>query len=258
MKTTRTTIRLLREFSADSAELGVSELSRRLSLDRATVHRILRTLVEERIVSQDTETRLYRLGSGVLELARNFLQQQGIVQIAQPHLDALRDTTGETVGLKLLDGRETVCLATAEGHQPVRVSYYIGERMPLHCTASGILYLAYMSAGMRRSFLSSELTKFTDKTVVDAAKIEAMAEAAKRKGIAISDETYMAGTRSISAPVLLRDGTLAGVVTILAPGQRITGKILQGMTRPLRATAEAIASDIQRIGPGANMSLPKR
>ena len=44
MKTARTAIQLLREFTVGPAELGVSELARRMGLDKATVHRLLRAL----------------------------------------------------------------------------------------------------------------------------------------------------------------------------------------------------------------------
>lgn len=247
MKTARNAIRLLREFNVQSPRLGVSDLSRRLNLDRATVHRMLRTLYEERLIEQDADTRLYRLGPGVLELARAFLQQQGIVGIAQPHLDALRDETGETVGLKVLDGPETVCIATAEGRQAVRVSYYVGERMPLHCTSSGILFLAYMAPPARRSLLSGKLTRFTAKTVVDMAAVEAMTNEALRKGIAVSDEGYMEGTRTLSAPVLDSANDLIAAVTIIGPSQRLSQKQLAAMAPQIRRTADLIARDLGRV-----------
>ena len=106
---------------------------------------MLRTLLEDHFIEQEAETRLYRLGPGILELAQGFLRQHGIGGIAMPHLNRLRELTGETVGLQILDGHETVCIATLESRHPVRVAYYVRERMPIYCRSSGFVFLACKS-----------------------------------------------------------------------------------------------------------------
>lgn len=248
MKTARNAIRLLREFTTDAPKIGVSELSRRLHLDRATVHRMLRTLLEERFIEQEADTRLYRLGPGVLELAQRFMKQNGIAEIATPHLNQLRDQTGETVAVQILDGNETVCVATSESRHPVRVTYYLGERMPVFCTSSGFVFLAAMSPGVRKSILSKKLQKFTPKTLVDAAKIEAAIQDVARKGVGFADESYIAGARGISAPIRGPNHEIIAVVTMVAPTQRISLKQLSLLVRPLKATADAVSADIARVG----------
>lgn len=248
MKTARNAIRLLREFTSDAPKIGVSELSRRLHLDRATVHRMLRTLLEERFIEQEADSRLYRLGPGVLELAQRFLKQNGIVDIAIPHMNQLRDQTGETVALQLLDGRETVCVAMAESRHPVRVTYYLGERMPAYCTSSGFVFLAGMPVAARKAILSKKLQKYTSRTVVDAAKIEEIIQDVHRKGVSFADETYIAGACAISAPIHGPSGDVIAVVTMAAPSQRISPKQLPALTRPLKATTDAISGDIARVG----------
>lgn len=248
MKTARNAIRLLREFTTDTPKIGVSELSRRLRLDRATVHRMLRTLLEERFIEQDADTRVYRLGPGVLELAQSFLKQNGIADIALPHLNRLRDQTGETVALQILDGRETVCVAMAESRHPVRVTYYLGERMPVYCTSSGFVFLAGMPPAARKAMLSKKLQKYTSKTIADAAKIEGMVLDVARKGVSFADETYIAGARAISAPIYSPNRDVIAVVTMVAPSQRISPKQLSMLVQPLKAAADAVSADIVRVG----------
>lgn len=248
MKTARNAIRLLREFTTDTPKIGVSELSRRLRLDRATVHRMLRTLLEERFIEQEADTRVYRLGPGVLELAQSFLKQNGIADIAMPHLYQLRDQTGETVALQILDGAETVCVAMAESRHPVRVTYYLGERMPVYCTSSGFVFLAGMSPSARKAILAKKLQKRTSRTVVDTAKLEEIIQDVVRKGVSFADETYIAGARAISAPIRGPGQDVVAVVTMVAPSQRISLKQLSPLGRPLKAAAAAISADIARVG----------
>ena len=209
---------------------------------------MLRTLLEERFIEQEIDTRLYRLGPGVLELAQLFLKQNGIADIAIPHLNQLRDQMGETVALQILDGNETVCIATSESRHPVRVTYYLGERMPAFCTSSGFVFLAAMSAAARKTILSKKLQRYTPKTIVDAVKIEAVIRDVVRKGIGFADESYIAGARSISAPIHGPNREVIAVVTLVAPTQRISLKQLAMLVRPLKATADAISADIARVG----------
>jgi DNA-binding IclR family transcriptional regulator len=244
VKTAKNAIRVLREFTKSSPRLGVSDLARRLELDRATVHRMLRTLYEERMIDQDPDTRLYRLGSGILELAHAFVRQHGVAEVAKPELDKLRDATGETIALQVLDGKEAVCVATSESRHSVRVAYVTGERMPLHCTSSGMVFLADMAPAIRRAALSGKLQKYTSKTITDVEKVLRLAEQTSRTGIGVADESYHSGTRTLSAPVVDATGATIAAVTIAGPVQRLSSKMLMKLARPLQRTAETVSAQI--------------
>jgi DNA-binding IclR family transcriptional regulator len=209
---------------------------------------MLRTLLEERFIEQDAATRLYRLGPGVLELAQSFLRQSGLIRIAMSHLERLRDATGETVCLQILDGRESVCIAAVESLHPIRVDYYIGERMPLYCTSSGYAFLAGMTPASRKALLSSKLHKHTPKTIVSVAKIEDAVADTLRKGMGFSDEGYVAGARAISAPIHGPSGDVIAVVTMVAPSQRMSLKQVPTLGQTVRETAARISGDVARVG----------
>lgn len=142
MKTPRTAIRLLRQFSATETELGVSELARRLSVDKATSHRLLKSLEAERFVEQNLDTRRYRLGVGLLEMASTCLARFPLARAAPDHLHDLRRRTGESVGLYLHDGTAMVLLAASEAGSEVQgTPLIVGERQPL-VSETGLAHLA--------------------------------------------------------------------------------------------------------------------
>jgi IclR family KDG regulon transcriptional repressor len=62
-------MRLIKIFSAESDELGLSELARRLDLPKSSVHRLAADLVESNMLSQNAESGKYRLGLLMFELA---------------------------------------------------------------------------------------------------------------------------------------------------------------------------------------------
>ncbi|WP_438503016.1 IclR family transcriptional regulator domain-containing protein, partial [Acinetobacter baumannii] len=74
----------------------------------------------------DPHSRLYRLGLGVLDLAAVRISQHGLLPIALPYLDRLRDETGETVALLVPDRSDAVCIAVVESRHAVRVGYDVG------------------------------------------------------------------------------------------------------------------------------------
>src|SRR6202044_1119733 len=68
LSTVRNAARLLKVFLSREADLGVSELARRLGLGKSTVHRMLTTLVAEGLIEQNPRTGGSRLGIVMFEL----------------------------------------------------------------------------------------------------------------------------------------------------------------------------------------------
>ncbi|HID64445.1 MAG TPA: ArsR family transcriptional regulator, partial [Anaerolineae bacterium] len=79
-------IAVLKAFSEEEPELGVTGLSQRLGLPKSTVYRLLASLQQEGIVDQNPETEKYRLGIELVHLAGLVLKQIDVRQVARPHL----------------------------------------------------------------------------------------------------------------------------------------------------------------------------
>ncbi|MBR0668503.1 IclR family transcriptional regulator [Roseomonas hellenica] len=257
MKTARKAIHLLRQFTRAEPELGVSELARRLGMDRAGVHRLLRALLEERFVEQDPGTRLYRLGLGVLDVAAVRISQHGLLTIAPPHLERLRDAVGETVALLVADGQEAVCLAVVESRQAVRVGYDIGERMPLHASAGGQALLAHFAEADRRAVYAAGLARYTPRTLTDPEALEAHLARIRQDGAGSAEDSYYEGIVSAAAPVMDPKQRLAGAVSIAAPMPRRDAKDLPALAAAARRTADAIAADWAGLASGAQRLATK-
>jgi DNA-binding IclR family transcriptional regulator len=88
-------LNLLEEFKGDRDELGITELSNRLNLDKNRVFRILATLEARGYIEQNKATENYRLGVKSLELGQTFIKQLGVVRQAKPFLRALVEKCNE-------------------------------------------------------------------------------------------------------------------------------------------------------------------
>lgn len=135
--------RVLRAFSRQRPELGVTELSRDLGMHKSTVSRLLAALRQEGLVTQVPDTGKYRLGVGVVALAGVALETLDIVAAAEADAHALADTTHETVSVVVREGVNCVDLLVIPGSHPVRAVRALGQRIPLHLSAGGQVLLAF-------------------------------------------------------------------------------------------------------------------
>lgn len=257
MKTARKAVQLLRQFSRAEPELGVRDLARRLDMDSASVHRLLRALLAERFVEQDPLSRRYRLGFGVVDLAAIRICQHGLLAIASPYLEQLRDETGETVALLVPDHLEAVCLAVVESRQSVRVGYEIGERIPLHASAGGQVLLAYFNQADRQAVYAAGLTRFTPRTLTDPVALEDRLAHIRADRSGWAEDSYFQDVVSAAAPVIDPKQSVAGVVTLAAPMHRCGLTELPRLSLAARRTADAIALEwAGGFGGAQRLALP--
>src|SRR5699024_6914005 len=101
------TVAILRCFSPDRQELGVTEIAPEVGLHKSTVSRILAALDREGIVEQGASRR-YRLGLGIIAIAGPLLADLDVRRAAYPILQSLTRATAETSALMVWDGTEAV------------------------------------------------------------------------------------------------------------------------------------------------------
>jgi DNA-binding IclR family transcriptional regulator len=135
LSTVRNAARLLKVFRSREADLGVSELARRLGLGKSTVHRMLTTLVAEGLIEQNPRTGGYRLGIVMFELGQAVRVHMDLHAAVGPVLGELRAQTGESPRSGCLTG--TGRTWTGWRAHSLRLFTETGRRVPVHCTSSG-------------------------------------------------------------------------------------------------------------------------
>src|SRR5262249_35122691 len=125
-----TAIRLLKAFSEDEVEIGISALARRLSLAKSTVHRLAVTLVSEGLLEQDRDSGRYRLGVALFRLGALVRQRMDVSNEARPYLYDLRAKTNESVHLAILDGTDIMHGHNPQATPPTRLRSALGESKP--------------------------------------------------------------------------------------------------------------------------------
>jgi IclR family KDG regulon transcriptional repressor len=219
-------VRLLKSFSEGEAEIGVTSLSRRLGVAKSTVYRLASTLVSEGLLEQNPETEKYRLGMSLFGLGALVRQRMNVATDARPFLFHLREATGETVHLAILEGPDIVFVLNLESNHAIRMRADLGARKPAFCTAEGRAMLAYQPDDVVNEALGRRLVPRTPKTIIDAQQIRAALDDVRAHGYATEDEQSELGMRSVAAPIRNANGRVVAAIGLAGPMQRISDEAL--------------------------------
>jgi IclR family transcriptional regulator, acetate operon repressor len=235
------------EAVAEHQPVGLSALARALDLPKATVQRSLAALADSGWLVQDLlDPGRWLVSARLAVLADAAPLARALRVAARPHLAALRDETGETVGLFTIDGDHMVLLEGIEGTHVVRaVERQVGP-LPIHVSAAGRAMLAGLAEGQRRAAIErlarAGLAGYTDRSVPDAAGLAQRVAEAARRGYAVVDREYVADLCGIGAAVLGPGGTPAAGVALLAPTHRLDATSAAPMGRRVAACAAQISA----------------
>lgn len=236
-------LQLLAEESSDG--LALTEISRRLGLNQSTCHHLLSTLRVRRFVSQDEESRRYRLGIKAVEVGQAAMQQVDLVRVALPQMEELMALVQENVNLVVLDNDSVVYVAQVPCDRTVRMFTRIGERAPLHCTGVGKVLLAGLPKEERSDLIDRlELPRFTAATICDGDLLKQELEQVATRGYAMDREEREEDVTCIAAPLRDYSGEVVAGVSISAPSSRLDEAQQQELLPYLLAAADKISREL--------------
>jgi DNA-binding IclR family transcriptional regulator len=237
-----TATRLLKAFSEDEVEIGISTLARRLGVAKSTVHRLAVTLVSEGMLEQDRENGRYQLGVALFRLGALVRRRMNVSNEARPYLFDLRDKIDETVHLAILDGTEIMYVYNLESTQAIRMRSDIGVRKPAHCTAEGQAILAFQPQEVIDRVIEAGLTPRTPKTITSPEKFLKALGAVRQRGCAIEDEESEVGMVCIAAPIRNDAGEVVAALGIAGPVMRLAKKTVAAFVPHVIASAGQIST----------------
>lgn len=190
---------------SEKHETGISDLSVRLAMPKATIYRFLQTMRTLGFVRQEADTEGYGLTMKVFELGTKALQYPDLVDLAKNHMQLLADQTGETVHLGTLIDSEIIYVHKVDSRHMLGMYSRVGRRAPLHCTAIGKVLMAWEHPARRdRVLQGAEFKRFRDKTIVEPAAFLAELERVKAQGFGEDREEFDDHIRCLGVPIFDR------------------------------------------------------
>lgn len=233
---------ILEAFMESNDALGITELSRRVHLNKSTAYRIVQALRTRHYIIQDHQSNKYCLGHKILRLASSFLHQNKLREIARTHLEELSQKTSQTIQLGILERDKVVYIDQVEGSDIFQVRLRIGDRGPLHCTAAGKSILAFLPEGeVDKIFEKSRFFPFTDKTITSLSLLKKDLKKIRKAGFSFSDQEYDRNLRAIGAPIIGMGSRVMGALALVAPYHRIRVKDVPRYGEMVRETGVIIS-----------------
>jgi IclR family KDG regulon transcriptional repressor len=196
-------VRILEALGDCPGGLGITELSGILQFPKSTVYRLIATLETVGYVFFDVPTSKYVLGSRVAKLGEQLSQQFPLLTFGVPALERLTRECKEASHLAIMEGTEVVYISHEEITEPIRVSFGMGHRAPVYCTAGGKVFLAGLSnSGILTLYKNKrKFEQRTRRTLTSLKDLLFEIANVRKVGIAYDNEEYAPGLCCIAAPV---------------------------------------------------------
>lgn len=206
---------IVEAFEMEDDDLSLSELARRTGIAKASVHRLAGELLEWGVLERSGCS--YRLGMRVFELGARVPRMRILREAVRPFMEDLHAATKETVHLAVRDGLDVLYIekVTARGQQtrPSRVA----GRMPLYCTATGKVLLAFGPPDLLPELVSHGLERITRATVVWPQLLIDQARKTRQTGVAVEREETVNGYLSVAVPLFGVSGMTIAALSVTAP-----------------------------------------
>lgn len=225
----------------------LNELMSLIELPKATTHRFISRLEKLGFAQRAVDGKRYEVGYRLTALAIDAMRHSFALAPRRAILAGLVNEIGETCNITMLDGTELIYLDRVESDWPLQIRLKIGSRVPLHCTASGKLFLGLASAPLRKSlFESRPLLKHTPRTIVDIAALETELDRIRQTGIGTDDEEFIEGMTAAAVPVMDPKGRICATVAVHGPTVRLPLQRAIALVPALSRAAKAIEKTLRK------------
>lgn len=226
-------------------ETGISDLSVRLAMPKATVYRFLQTMKTLGYVRQEVDSERYGLTMKVFELGTKALQYPDLVELAKHQMQMLSDKVGETVHLGMLIDSEIIYVHKVDSRHMLGMYSRVGRRAPIHCTAIGKVLLAWEDAEQRDQVLAgAEFKRFRDKTITTRKAFLEELDRTREQGYGEDREEFDDHIRCVGVPIFDRLNQAVAGLSISFPTFRYDEAREPELIGMLRDASRAISKQL--------------
>ena len=230
-------------FSGQNRPMTLSEVARIVELPRATVRRCLLTLQALNYVESDD--RYFSLSPQVLMLARAYLSSSVLPRVAQPFVERVSESTGESCSVSILNGADVIYIARSSRRRMASLHRDVGTHLPAFCTSMGRILLAALLPKEFDKFLATaKLERHTPRTVTDPGALREIITAVAHDGFCEVNQEFEMDLLSIAIPVRNTTGTIVASMNVSTNAGRTTRKHLRG---PILSAIREAAADMRPL-----------
>ena len=224
------------DYVAEASEpVRAADVAERFALDKANASRLLSTLQVSGWVRRRDDRRYVLRSKLKADGGKSLENLLALRERTHSLLESVAEISGECAHMAVCVGEKVWYVDKVASPQVLRVDHPVGALAPLHCTALGKVFLAF---GQRP--LPGEMEQYTNRTLTNAAAVEANLREARHNGFASDDEEFSPGVRCVAAPIRRTGGSTVAAVGLSGPSVRIDARRLDELGRLLRDRCKTV------------------
>jgi DNA-binding IclR family transcriptional regulator len=231
---------VLQLFAASKQPLGLSEISKKLDLNKSTVFNLVHTLVDLGVLEHRLDGK-FGFGTQLYLLGRAAAAQAELIKTVHPYLEEFTRNSNFSTFLGIRSGLKAVIVDKVDAAVELRVASEVGMRLPLYAGAGGQALLSQLSDSELDEVLAQvELEQFTPTTCTDKAKFRQAIIEIRKRGLVVDIEEYMLGLVAVAVPLnIYRPGLQAAIWAVGLTRHASDGEIPE-LSRRLKRIAQQL------------------
>ncbi len=230
-------------------KMNLTDICDKIGIHKSKGHNILNTLKQYEVITKDEKSKTYSLGSGLVYLARNVLDNLDWKDVAQPCLKSLSESTGYTALFCKKEKNQVYVVGKDEGSQEIGLTIRIGHRYHITHGAHGKVLVAFMGEAERRQILDNEPLLFNGgNQTVDRQQLEKEFSLCRKQGFAVDIGGMNQGMNAVSSPVFDPAGEIIGCILLLGTfSKHLLSSLGNKTCQTSRNISEKLGADFDSI-----------
>lgn len=225
VKSSIRTLDILELLSNHSEGYSITEIGRELQIPISSLYHLVSTMTDRGYLYHNQRENTYLLGKKIVDLHQAYLANSDLINIAQPVMDSVRNLTGETCSLGVLQGNKIVYIHKRLVGGGPGILDQIGTRKLAHATAAGKVILAYLGdEDLEVLFPEEQLPTSTPNTINNRNQLKQILVEIRNLGFACEDEESKLGVWAIAAPIFNLDRIPIAAISIVGPARDIANE----------------------------------
>ncbi|WP_157019039.1 IclR family transcriptional regulator [Mesorhizobium xinjiangense] len=204
---------ILQCFDHRHPDRTLSEIAEAINVTSSAAYRFVVTLEREGYLARQDNR--YRLAPRVMDLGYSYISSLDVYDIARRPADALRNETGFTVHVSVLEGTDIVYVYRALSDRSMVSNVPVGSRLPAFSTTMGRILLSDLcEEELERRFADYVFAPMSNKAPASLTDLKALLVEDRKRGYVAQASHLATGTYSVAAPLISRDGRYAAAINL--------------------------------------------
>lgn len=243
VKSLEKALNVLECFSEAEPELGISDIARKLDLNKSNVHDILQTFMKMGYMEQNESSQKYSLSVKMLTFSNIVNRHMGYYYAAYDVMEDLANRVHGIVYFSIPHGLDLLYLYSSFPKEERKKFPYrpvSGEVCPMYCSSMGKVMLAFMGDERMHQLENQTLEKYTDLTICDMQQLQQEIQQVRRQGYAVDKGEHQYGVGAVGVPIMDRQGKLVAAMSICGAAASFTQENIEQYARLLNEAAYEI------------------